>query len=138
MRLHKQEQEAIEGHLSQWLFTVCRNCSLKSLKKEERYIYVEAQEFEQKRCEGLTPLMELERKEQITRLMEIVKELPKNQHEVVRLRFQHYHSYQEISEITGLSVGNVGFLLNAAMRNLRQKMERDEKNEKIIYLTKTA
>ena len=33
MRLHKQEQEAIEGHLSQWLFTVCRNCSLKSLKK---------------------------------------------------------------------------------------------------------
>ena len=29
MRLHNQEQEAIEGHLSQWLFTVCRNCSLK-------------------------------------------------------------------------------------------------------------
>jgi hypothetical protein len=35
-------------------------------------------------------------------------------------------------------VGNVGFLLNAAMRNLRSKMERDEKDEKIIYLTKTA
>ena len=66
MRLHNQEQEAIEGHLSQWLFTVCRNCSLKSLKKEDRYI------------------------------------------------------------------------LNAAMRNLRSKMERDEKDEKIIYLTKTA
>ena len=62
MRLHKQEQEAIEGYLSQWLFTVCRNCALKSLKKEERYIYVEAQEFEQKRCENLTPSMELERK----------------------------------------------------------------------------
>ena len=45
MRLHNQEQEAIEGHLSQWLFTVCRNCALKSLKKEDRYIYVEAQEF---------------------------------------------------------------------------------------------
>ena len=47
MRLHNQEQENIEGHLSQWLFTVCRNCALKSLKKEDRYIYVEAQEFEQ-------------------------------------------------------------------------------------------
>src|SRR6185436_5531683 len=124
MRLHKQEQAAIEGHLSQWLFTVCRNCSLKSLKKEDRYIYVEAQEFEQKRCEGLT------------RLMELVKELPKNQYEVVRLRFHHHHSYQEISEITGLSVGNVGFLLNAAMRNLRGKMDRDEKDEKIVYLKK--
>src|SRR6187399_2074732 len=62
MRLHTQEQENIEGHLSQWLFTVCRNCSLKSLKKEDRYIYVEAQEFETKRCENLTPAMELDRK----------------------------------------------------------------------------
>ena len=119
MRLYNQEQEAIEGHLSQWLFTVCRNCSLKTLKKEDRYIYVEAQEFEQKRCEGLTPLMELERKERTERLMQLVKELPRNQQEVVRLRFHHHHSYQEISDITGLGVGNVGFLLNAAMRNLR-------------------
>src|SRR5882757_11433891 len=63
MRLHTQDQAAIEGHLSQWLFTVCRNCALKSLKKEDRYIYVEAQEFETRRCDGLTPLMELERKE---------------------------------------------------------------------------
>ena len=126
MRLHKQEQAKIEGHLSQWLFTVCRNCALKSLKKEERYIYVEAQEFEQKRCEKLTP----------SRVMELVRRLPKNQHEVVRLRFHGHHSYQEISEITGLSVGNVGFLLNAAMRNLRGLMERDDKEEKIIYLKK--
>jgi RNA polymerase sigma factor (sigma-70 family) len=136
MRLHNQDQESIEGHLSQWLFTVCRNCSLKSLKKEDRYIYVEAQEFEQKRCEGLTPLMELERKERVNRLAELVKELPKNQQEVVRLRFHHHHSYQEVSDITGLSVGNVGFLLNAAMRSLRGKMERDDKDEKIIYLKK--
>jgi RNA polymerase sigma-70 factor (ECF subfamily) len=68
--------------------------------------------------------------------MEVVKELPKNQNEVVRLRFHHHHSYQEISKITGLSVGNVGFLLNAAMRNLRGKMDRDVQDEKIIYLTK--
>jgi RNA polymerase sigma factor (sigma-70 family) len=136
MRLHKQERENIEGHLSQWLFTVCRNCALKSLKKESRYIYVDAQEFETKRCEGLTPLKELERKERVERLMELVRELPKNQHEVVRLRFHHHHCYQEISEITGLSVGNVGFLLNAAMRNLRRKMEGDEADEKIIYLKK--
>ena len=80
------------------------------------------------------PIHEL--KEQIARLMELVEELPRNQHEVVRLRFQHHHSYQEISKITGLSVGNVGFLLNAAMRNLRSKMDRDEKDEKIIYLKK--
>lgn len=138
MRMHTQEQAKIEGHLSQWLFTVCRNCALKSLKKEDRYIYVEQSEFEHRRVDSITPLQDMARREQIERLMEHVKSLPKNQQEVVRLRFHGQHSYQEISQITGLSVGNVGFILNAAMRNLRGKIERDEKDEKIIYLAKQA
>ena len=136
MRLHKQDQAAIEGHLSQWLFTVCRNCALKSLKKEGRYISVEHSEFDHHRVESVTPLQDMARRETVERLMEHVKAMPKNQQEVVRLRFHGNHSYQEISQITGLSVGNVGFILNAAMRHLRQKMERDEKDEKIIYLAK--
>ena len=56
------------------------------------------------------PAMELERKERTTRVMELVKELPKNQQEVVRLRFMHHHSYQEISDITGK------FLVTAATK----------------------
>ena len=135
MRMHKQEQAAIEGHLSQWLFTVCRNCALKSLKKESRYICVEDKEFEHHRVESVSPLQAMARRETVERLMEHVKALPKNKQEVVRLRFHGNHSYQQISEITGLSVGNVGFILNAAMRQLREMMERDEKNEKIIYLS---
>jgi RNA polymerase sigma factor (sigma-70 family) len=138
LRLHKQEQATIEGHLSQWLFTVCRNCALKSLKKEDRYIYVEHEEFEHHKVESITPLQEMARREQVARLMEHVKSLPRNQQEVVRLRFHGNHSYQEISKITGLTVGNVGFILNAAMRNLRTKLERDDKDEKIIYLAKQA
>ena len=138
MRLFKQEQEAIEGHLSQWLFTVCRNCSLKVLRSQERYVHVDSTEFESRSSSDPSPSFEMERKERIGRLMELVEELTSNQKEVVRLRFQNFHSYQEISTITGLSVGNVGFILNAAMRSLREKMERDDREEKIIYLTKTA
>jgi RNA polymerase sigma-70 factor (ECF subfamily) len=136
MRMHTQDQAAIEGHLSQWLFTVCRNCSLKLLKKESRYISVENEEFEHHRVENVSPLQAMARRETVERLMEHVKALPKNKQEVVRLRFHGNHSYQQISEITGLSVGNVGFILNAAMHQLRQMMERDEKDEKIIYLSK--
>ena len=135
MRMHKQEQAAIEGHLSQWLFTVCRNCALKSLKKESRYISVEHEEFDHHRVESISPLQAMARRETVERLMEHVKAMPRNQQEVVRLRFHGNHSYQEISEITGLSCGNVGFILNAAMRHLRERMERDEKDEKIIYLS---
>ena len=138
MRLFKQEQEGIEGHLSQWLFTVCRNCSLKVLRSQDRYVHVDSSEFESQSSNDPSPAFNMERKEQIARLMELVQELTANQQEVVRLRFQNFHSYQEISDITGLSVGNVGFILNAAMRSLREKMERDDREEKIIYLTKTA
>ena len=70
--------------------------------------------------------------------MEHGKNLPKTPQGVVRLRFHGSNSYQEIRQITGLSGGNVGFILNAAMRNLRGKMERDDKDEKIIYLAKRA
>jgi len=136
MRLHTQDQAAIEGHLSQWLFTVCRNCSLKLLKKESRYISVENEEFEHHRVDNVSPLQAMARRETVERLMEHVKAMPRNQQEVVRLRFHGDHSYQQISEITGLSCGNVGFLLNAAMHHLRDKMERDEKDEKIIYLSR--
>ena len=136
MRLHQQEQADIEKYLSQWLFTVCRNCALKSLKKESRYISVENEEFEHHRVENVSPLQAMAHRETVERLMEHVKTMPRNQQEVVRLRFHGNHSYQEISEITGLSTGNVGFILNAAMRHLRQKMERDDKDEKIIYLAK--
>jgi len=87
-------------------------------------------EFESRSSEDPSPAFEMERKERIARLMELVQELTPNQREVVRLRFQNFHSYQEISDITKLSVGNVGFILNAAMRSLREKMERDDREEK--------
>jgi DNA-directed RNA polymerase specialized sigma24 family protein len=40
-------------------------------------------------------------------------------------------SYEEISQVTGLSNGNVGFLLHHALKRLREWMPRDltEPNE---------
>ena len=138
LRLHRQDQATIEGHLSQWLFTVCRNCAIRLLKKESRFVSVENEEFENQRAETVSPLQAIARHETIERLMEHVKALPKNKQEVVRLRFHGNHSYQQISEITGLSVGNVGFILNAAMRQLREMLERDERHETITYLARRA
>jgi DNA-directed RNA polymerase specialized sigma24 family protein len=40
----------------------------------------------------------------------------------VRLKFQNGFSYQEISRITSLSVGNVGFILHTALKALRQNL----------------
>ena len=48
-----------------------------------------------------------------------IERLPANQQEVVRLKFQNGFSYKEISRITTLSVGNVGFLIHTAVARLR-------------------
>jgi RNA polymerase sigma-70 factor (ECF subfamily) len=48
--------------------------------------------------------------------------LPKNQREVVYLKFQCDLSYKEISDITKLSVTNVGFLLHTAPKTLRKQV----------------
>ena len=45
--------------------------------------------------------------------------LPKDQQEVVRLRFQHDLSYKDISDVTGHSVSNVGVVLHEAMKKLK-------------------
>ena len=54
-----------------------------------------------------------------------VDRLRPNQREVVRLKFLHDCSYQEIAGITGLSVGNVGFIMHHAIKKLREHLGRE-------------
>ena len=60
-----------------------------------------------------------------SKVMRLLDRLPGNQQEVIRLKFQNDLSYREISEITGLSVSNVGFLLHVGIKRLREIMKND-------------
>ena len=62
----------------------------------------------------------LARKEAAGFLLRILGNLPPRQQEVLQLKFQNGLSYQEISEITQLSVSNVGFLIHRGLKALRQ------------------
>ena len=64
---------------------------------------------------------QLEQKEASGFLLRIVATLPPQQQEVIQLKFQNDLSYQEISEITKLSVSHVGVLLHTALKTLRQR-----------------
>jgi RNA polymerase sigma-70 factor (ECF subfamily) len=65
------------------------------------------------------PAAVLERREIAGSLLRLLDELSANQREVIRLKFQNDLSYKEISEITQLSVTNVGFLLHTGLKKLR-------------------
>ena len=122
VRLMAQPVAQIDGHVAEWLFTVCRNRSHDVLRKEGRM-----KRFEEGQVERLTaveppPGRTLERAEQQAAVLRLIGNLPPNQQEVIRLKFQNGFSYQEISRITSLSVTNVGFILHTAIKALRQEM----------------
>ena len=61
-------------------------------------------------------------KQTVREILQIIETLPKNQREVIYLKFQCDLSYKEISSVTNLSVSNVGFLIHTAVRAIRKQI----------------
>ena len=122
VRLMAQPLEQVDGHVAEWLFTVCRNRTHDVLRKEGRMKRFEEGQVEQLTAPDPRPDRTLERAEQHETVRRLIGKLPPNQQEVIRLKFQNGFSYQEISRITSLSVTNVGFILHTAIKALRQEM----------------
>jgi RNA polymerase sigma-70 factor (ECF subfamily) len=114
LRLCKQDPAAVSDHLAQWLFIVCRNLAFDARKKEGRMTALADVEI------GVAA--GLEDKQTISQILQIVETLPKNQREVIYLKFQCDLSYKEISAVTNLSVSNVGFLIHTAVRAIRKQI----------------
>lgn len=111
----------IEGHLAEWLFTVCRNRAYDVNRKEGRMKRFEEGAAERVVAVEPRPGAGLEAEETQTAILRLVDRLPPNQQEVIRLKFQNGFSYKEISRITELSVSNVGFLIHTAIQRLRRE-----------------
>jgi RNA polymerase sigma-70 factor (ECF subfamily) len=120
LKLCRQNRSRLHDHLAQWLYSVCRNRALDVLRKEKRMTALgEAQLNMPARGPGILSVMEGE--EQVSDVMGVLRALPANQQEVIRLKFQGELSYQEISQITKLSVSNVGFLIHTGLKTIREK-----------------
>src|SRR5437764_949295 len=119
LKLCTSDRPAIEDHLAEWLFTVCRNRALDVLRKEQRMSQLREEQVH--RCLSLDPAPPdvAERQELGQRVLELLETLPPSQREVLRLKFQNGFSYQEISRISGHSISNVGYLIHAGIKTLR-------------------
>jgi len=118
LRLCREERATVGGYVAQWLFTVCRNLAFDTRKKEVRMTPLEEVQT------GVDSGMDsnLEQRETVGEIFRLLEGLPKNQREVVYLKFQCDLSYKEISEVTKLSVSNVGFLIHTALKNIRKRV----------------
>lgn len=119
LKLMAQPPGAVDGHVVEWLFTVCRHRALDILRKEGRMKRFEEGQAERVRAPEPRPGRLLEHEETRAAILQLIDHLPHHQQEVVRLKFQNGFSYKEIARITELSVSNVGFLIHTAVRRLR-------------------
>ena len=121
VQLQRGKREQLDHAPAKWLFTVCRNLALNVCRKERRMTYLDEDLLEKREGAEPPPYEQLEQKEARGFLMRIIDTLPPRQQEVLQLKFQNDLSYQEISQITKLSVNNVGVLIHTALKTLRQR-----------------
>lgn len=122
LKLCREDPQSLDGHLAQWLFTVCRNQALDVRRKESRM-----NSFSDAEAAGCTsrepsPGEEYATREEHQRVLELMDTLPSNQQEVLRLKFQNGFTYREIASITELSVSNVGYLIHTGLKTLRTRL----------------
>jgi RNA polymerase sigma-70 factor (ECF subfamily) len=122
LRLCRERPERLNSHLTEWLFTVCRNRALDIVRKESRTRALTEIDLSSRQSADPSPALAAERRESAGDVLRALDELPANQQEVIRLKFQNDLSYREISRITNLSVSNVGFLIHTGIKTLRQRV----------------
>jgi RNA polymerase sigma-70 factor (ECF subfamily) len=122
LRLCGQDRLVIDCRLAEWLFTVCRNRALDVLRKESRMTQLSEEQVLVRTSDDPGPADIIERRESSAQVLGLLESLPKNQREVIRLKFQNGFSYQEIARISGHSVGNVGYLIHVGLKTIRGQL----------------
>jgi RNA polymerase sigma factor (sigma-70 family) len=125
LRLCRQDLAKVQVHLKSWLFTVCRNRALDVLRKERRTEPLEEIHWQKVAGPGLQPDERLDLQERLAQLRSLLNNLTENQREVIILKFQQGLSYQEIHKVTNLSTSNIGFLIHAGLKRLRDSLPDD-------------
>jgi RNA polymerase sigma-70 factor (ECF subfamily) len=121
VRLCNQPREQVENRVRQWLFAVCRNRAFDVLKKENRMKTLENADQAKTSRDG-DPQVTAQQREAASRAGSLMDDLPPKQQEVIRLKVESELSYREISEITGLTVSNVGYLLHTGLKSIRIRL----------------
>jgi RNA polymerase sigma factor (sigma-70 family) len=136
LKLWQADRSQVDGHLAEWLYTVCRNGALDLRRKDKRMVPLsngaEAEAEAQVDSEP-TASEKLEAHEVKSQVLEAFGSLPEKQQEVLRLKFQGGLSYAEIARVTGLSVSNVGYIIHTGVQALRARMAPDTVMEGVSH-----
>lgn len=105
-----------------WLFRSIRNLALNHLRDHQRESHSEF--LHEVASESPDPDHALGRLEAIGTLQLLVSELDPADRDLISLKYHENLKYDQISQRTGLSVGNVGYKLHHALKNLADSLRR--------------
>ena len=123
LRLCRENQSNVEGHVDAWLFKTCRNRAMDHHRQEARMIIdSDSSALATAIARSAEPAGHLAQREEQAKLQDQIARLPTREQEVLSLRLGQGLSYKQIAEITDMSVSHVGVILHEAVTKLRTAM----------------
>lgn len=111
--------------LSSWLYRVTHNCAVDYLRKESRRHLLHTRHAdEQAKFAPPDRGKEFRISEAAEGAVVALKSLKMREQQLVVLKVYEEKSYKEISEITGLTVSNVGYILHHAMKKMAVELKK--------------
>jgi RNA polymerase sigma factor (sigma-70 family) len=120
LKLWSEDQTSLDGHLVEWLYTVCRNKSLDIRRKEQRMLVITEEGLATR---ASTPAAAAESNDAARKILEQLDRLPDQQQEAIRLKFQGGLSYREIAQVMNLTISHVGVLIHTGLKAIRREMQ---------------
>jgi RNA polymerase sigma factor (sigma-70 family) len=120
LRLSRQDVVALEPRLRPWLFLVCRNCAIDHRRKVVRFSAEPIEDMDLASGEP-GPDRRAIAEDEAGRLRELIAGLPRQQRELIKLKFEAGLSYKEMAEALKTSVSTVGVQLHDAIKTLRRQ-----------------
>jgi len=126
IRLFRKWNDALEPspQLSSWLYRVAHNCAVDHLRREAR-----RRDLHHRQADEQPDYVPPDRgpgfriSEAAARAAAALQTLSLRERQLVVLKVYEEKTYREISDITGLTVSNVGYILHHAMKKLAAELE---------------
>lgn len=129
VRLFRRWTDPMEpsGKLSSWLYRVAHNCAVDYVRKESRRRLLHLRQGEGAEAFAMPDRGKGFRiSEGAEKATVVLASLSLREQQLVILKIYEEKSYKEISEITGLTVSNVGYILHYAMKKMAAMLRTGE------------
>jgi RNA polymerase sigma-70 factor (ECF subfamily) len=127
--LHRYQPD--RAGLSTYLYGVARNFTRTRLRRERRFVRLEAT-VDHEPISGRDPSAIFEQSQRWMRLRQVIAELPSRYREVIIFCAIHGLSYAEVAVILGTPVGTVRSRLSRARRALAERLRELEREPGVI------